>query len=163
MELNGKIHSLPKQVKLLLFCFLITLSFGFFTGLRFVKENTNNSVNGITTHYLGNETDENADVLKFKKTEKEIITTIHNHVLSMSIIFFILGLILTITSVHPLIKKILLIEPFVSIIFTFGGIWLLWIGIDWFKYVIIFSGITLTLTFTTTIFLIISQLIKKNK
>jgi hypothetical protein len=40
-----------------------------------------------------------------------------------------------------------MIEPFLSIILTFGGIYLLWSGIAWFKYVIIFSGILMTFSF----------------
>jgi len=161
LELHGKIHEFPKQAKLLIGAFIITLSFGYYTGLRFVNENTSNTTQGIEEHYMGNEADENADVMKFKKTEKEIITTVHNHVVSMSLIFLALGGILLISSINPMLKKFLMIEPFVSIILTFGGIWLMWSGVLWFKYVIICSGILLTLTFTTSAVLIISQLFKK--
>ena len=55
MELHGKIHTLPKTAKLLIGFFIVTLSFGYFTGLRFVNENTNNTTQGIEEHYLGNE------------------------------------------------------------------------------------------------------------
>ncbi len=162
MELHGKIHQLPKPAKLLVGFFLLTLSFGYYTGLRFVNENTNSTVNGIEEHYLGNEMDEDAKEMKFKKNEKEIITTIHNHVISMSLIFLVLGSILLITSIPVRLKKFLIVEPFISIILTFGGIWLLWSGVLWFKYIIIFSGILLTLTFTTSVLLILFQLFKKN-
>ncbi len=91
MELNGLIHQLPKPAKLLVGFFIITLSFGYFTGLRFVNENTGNTTKGIEEHYLGNETDVDADIMRFKKSEKEIITTVHNHVISMSLIFLVLG------------------------------------------------------------------------
>ena len=40
-----------------------------------------------------------------------------------------------------------MIEPFVSIVFTFGGIYLLWSGITWFKYIIILSGTLMTFSF----------------
>ena len=160
MELHGKIHHLPKQAKLLIGAFIITLSFGYFTGLRFVSENTNNTTEGIEEQYLGNENNEDAVEMKFKKSEKEIITMVHNHVVSMSIIFLLLGSIILITSIHPLLKKFLIIEPFISIILTFGGIWLMWSGILWFKYVIIFSGILLTITFTTSVVMILIQLFK---
>ncbi len=162
MVLHGKIHHLPKTAKLLVGFFILTLSFGYFVGLRFVNENTNSTVNGIEEHYLGNEADEEAEIMKFKKAEKEIITTVHNHVTSMSLIFLALGGILLLTSIPEGLKKILIIEPFISIILTFGGIWLLWSGVLWFKYVVIFSGIMLTLTFTTSVVLILFQLFKKN-
>jgi len=160
--LHGKIHQLPKPAKLLVGFFILTLSFGYFVGLRFVNENTNSTVEGIEEHYLGNEADEEAEVMKFKKAEKEIITTVHNHVISMSLIFLALGGILLLTSLPQKLKKFLIVEPFISIILTFGGIWLLWSGVLWFKYIVIFSGILLTLTFTTSVLLILLQLLKKN-
>jgi hypothetical protein len=161
LELHGKIHALPKTAKLLIGFFIITLSFGYFTGLRFVNENTNNTTQGIEEHYLGNEDNEDAEIMRFKKSEKEIITTVHNHVVSMSLIFLALGGILLITSINPVLKKFLIVEPFISIVLTFGGIWLMWSGVLWLKYVIICSGILLTITFTTSILLILVQLFKK--
>lgn len=161
MELHGLIHQLPKPAKLLVGFFIVTLSFGFFTGLRFVNENTNNTTQGIEEHYLGNEADEDAEIMRFKKSEKEIITTVHNHVVSMSLIFLALGGILLITSLNPMLKKILMIEPFVSVILTFGGIWLMWSGVLWFKDIIICSGILMTITYSVSVILILSQLIKK--
>ncbi|MGB0887126.1 MAG: hypothetical protein ACPGSL_03290 [Vicingaceae bacterium] len=163
MELNGLIHAIPKPAKLLVGFFIVTLSFGYFTGLRFVNENTNNTTQGIEEHYLGNEDNEDAEIMRFKKSEKEIITTVHNHVVSMSLIFLALGGILLITSINPMLKKFLIVEPFVSIILTFGGIWLMWSGVLWFKYVIICSGILLTITFTTSAILILTQLFKQSK
>ena len=109
MELNGKIHELPKLAKLLIGFFIVTLSFGYFVGLRFVQENTKYTTQGIEEQYIGNEGDENAEVMKFKKSEKEIIGMIHNHVISMSFIFLIVGAILLITSLPARLKKILII------------------------------------------------------
>lgn len=161
MELHGKIHQLPNPAKLLVGFFIITLSFGYYTGLLFVQENTNNTAAGVEEHYLGNEADEDADVMKFKKAKKEIITTIHNHVISMSLIFLALGGLLLITSIPAKLKKFLIVEPFISILLTFGGIWIMWSGVLWFKYVVMFSGTLLTLTYTIAAFLIFIQLFKK--
>jgi len=161
LELQGKIHELPKSAKLLLGFFILTLSFGYYTGLRFVNENTNSTTQGIEEHYLGNEGDESATEMKFKKTEKEIITTVHNHVVSMALIFLALGVILLLTSIPKKLKQFLIVEPFISIVLTFGGIWLMWSGVLWFKYIVIFSGILLTITFTTSVILILFQLFKK--
>lgn len=161
MEIHGKIHELPKQAKLLIGAFVLTLSFGYFTGLRFVGENTGNTTQGIEEHYLGNETNEDADEMKFRKSEKEIVSMVHNHVISMSVIFLMLGVILLITSVPIKLKKFLIVEPFISIVLTFGGIWLMWAGVLWLKYVVIFSGVLLTLTYTVSSVLILLQLFKK--
>ena len=50
------------------------------------------NVSDIETHYLGNENDEDAEIMKFKKNEREILTIVHGHILSMSVIFFFIGI-----------------------------------------------------------------------
>ena len=147
MRINGLIYELPKELKVLLGAFVIVLSIGFYSGLLFIGETTDMQPNGIEEQFLGNETNEDADVMKFKKSDKQMLTLVHNHVLSLSLIFFLLGIILSITQVNIRLKMFLLIEPFASIILTFGGIFFLWKGILWMKYIIVFSGVLMTLTF----------------
>jgi len=158
MQLNGLIKTLPKELKLLIGTFVIVLSIGFYTGLLFVSETSSANPNGIEEQYLGNENDENAMVMKFKKSEQEMLTLFHNHVLSMSIIFFLVGLLLCITQLDKKIKIFLIIEPFISVILTFGGIYLLWKGLLWMKYIVMFSGTLMVLTYTVAIIIIFSQL-----
>lgn len=147
MQIHGLIHQFPKEIKVLILIFISVLSIGFYSGIRFVDNTTANNANGIEEHYLGNENDEAAEIMKFKKNEREILTIVHGHILSMSVIFFLLALILSTTSINKKLKYFLMVEPFFSIIFTFGGIYFLWSGITWFKYVIIISGTIMTLTF----------------
>ena len=161
MHLNGLIYTLPKELKLLIGVFVIVLSIGFFTGLLFVGETSSANPNGIEEQYLGNEADENTMIMKFKKSDKEMLTLVHNHVLSMSMIFFLIGLILSITQLSKKLKLFLMIEPFISVILTFGGIYLLWKGLIWMKYIVMFSGALMTLTFTLSVIIIVFQLFKK--
>ncbi|MFI1745936.1 hypothetical protein [Thalassobellus sediminis] len=161
MQLNGLIHTLPKEIKLLIAAFVIVLSVGFYTGLLFVSETSTANPNGIEEQYLGNEDDENAQVMRFKKSDKEMLTLVHNHILSMSIIFFLLGLIVSTTKLNNKLKLILIVEPFASVILTFGGLYLLWTGLLWMKYIVMISGILMTLTFTVSIVVILSQLLQK--
>ncbi|MEZ4792496.1 MAG: hypothetical protein R2783_03225 [Gelidibacter sp.] len=158
MHLNGLIHSFPKEIKLLIGTFLIVLSVGFFTGLLFVGETSSANPNGIEEHYLGNETNEEADTMKFKKSEQEMLTLVHNHILSMSIIFFLVGLILSTTQLQKKLKLFLAIEPFISVILTFGGLYFLWNGHLWMKYIVMVSGILMTMTFSASILIILFQL-----
>ena len=72
MQLNGLIQTLNKELKLLIGAFIIVLSIGFYTGLLFVEETSSANPNGIEEQYLGNETDEETMVMKFKKSEKEL-------------------------------------------------------------------------------------------
>ncbi len=161
MQLNGLIFTLPKEIKLLIGAFVIVLSIGFFTGLLFVGDTSSVNPNGIEEQYLGNEDDENATVMRFKKSDKEMLTLVHNHILSMSIIFFLMGLLVAITKLGKKFKLFLIIEPFVSVILTFGGLYLLWMGVLWMKFVVMFSGILMTLTFALSVIIVLKQLLHK--
>ena len=157
MILNGRIETFPKELKLLITAFIVVLSIGFYTGLLFVSETSSNSPDGIEEQYLGNEEDLDAKVMKFKKNEQQMLTLIHGHILSMSIIFFLTGLILVTTRLNLRLKLFLLIEPFMSIILTFGGLYFLWQGVLWFKYIVMFSGILMTMSYTLAVFVIMKQ------
>jgi hypothetical protein len=163
MQIHGLIHQLPKEIKMVIFAFIIVLSIGFYGGINFVNNTTSMQPNGIETNYLGNENDEDAEIMKFKKSENEILTIVHNHMLSMSVIFFLLSLILATTSINKKLKYFLMIEPFFSIVFTFGGIYFLWSGIIWFKYIIIISGILMTATFVVATLSILYQVLFSKK
>ena len=176
MKLEGKIHNLPSYAKVFIFAFLLTLSFGYYTGVIFVKHTTEFTPHGIEENYNGNQTEEviteddwendewgreNFDPLKYKKSEQEIISIVHAHVISFSLIFLLLGVIVMLTSIPVWLKKMLIIEPFISIVLTFGGIWMLWKDITWMKYIVMFSGILLTITFSLSVIIVIQQLLKK--
>ncbi|PHS68329.1 MAG: hypothetical protein COB12_00300 [Flavobacterium sp.] len=160
MEIHGLIHTFPKHIKLFIASFVIILSIGYGTGLLFVSATDSNNPNGIEENYLGNEDDEDAAVMRFKKSDREMLTTLHSHILSMSFIFFFMGALMAITSLPKKLKSFLMVEPFISIILTFGGIYLLWSGILWMKYVVMISGIVMTGVFITSVLAILFQLLK---
>ncbi|MBZ9651862.1 hypothetical protein [Psychroflexus montanilacus] len=158
MATNQSLKDLPKEVKHLISVFLIVLSIGYFTGITFVEDTTDQSPTGIEQNYLGNEDDDAAVEMKFKKSKQEILNIVHTHILSISVIFFLTGLLVSKTSVNSMLRKLLMIEPFVSILLTFGGIYLLWSGILWMKYVIMVSGIAMTLAFMGALIVIFQSL-----
>ena len=162
MEINGLIYKLSKELKWLVVAFVIVLSIGFYSGLLFVGETSSANPNGIEEHYLGNESDEEAVIMKFKKSEQEMLTLVHNHILSMSIIFFLVGILLSITKLNKKLKLFIMIEPFISVILTFGGLYLLWKELLWMKYIVICSGILMTLTFTISVAVILTQLVQSH-
>jgi len=161
MQLNGLIYAFPKEIKGLLVAFVIVLSVGFYSGLLFVSETSGTKPNGIQEQYLGNEADEEATVMKFKKSEQEMLTLVHGHILSMSIIFFLIGVIVSTTKLHKKWKLFLMIEPFASVLLTFGGIYLLWKGYHFMKYIVMFSGALMTITFTVSVLIILVQLLSR--
>lgn len=158
MEINGLLSKLPKGIRLFIGAFVIVLSVGYYTGLLFVSETSTASVDGIEENYLGNELDENADVMKFKKSERQMLTIIHTHILSMSFIFFLLGILLWLTKLPTKLKLFLTVEPLLSVLLTFGGIYFVWSGVTWFKYIVIVSGILMTATYTTSAMIVLYQL-----
>ena len=161
MNLNGKISDLSTELRLLIGAFIIVLSVGFISGLLFVRENSSTYPDGIEQQYLGNENDNEVEIMKFKKSDREMLSLVHSHVLSMSMIFFLTGLILSLTKLNRPLKIFLMIEPFFTIMLTFGGIYFLWEGLTWMKYVVLFSGTLMTLTFVLTVLIILNQLIRK--
>lgn len=163
MVFHGKLSQLPKEIKLLISVFVLTLNIGFFTGLNFVNETTEFQVKGLETNYLGNELDEDAEVMKFKMSKKRVLTLVHNHILSLSVVFLLLGVILSLTSINKRIKTILIIEPFFSILLTFGGIYFLWNGVIWVKYVIVLSGMAMTITIILSSLLILKESLLSSK
>ncbi|MEK6154803.1 hypothetical protein WIW50_16155 [Flavobacteriaceae bacterium 3-367] len=162
MHYNGLLSTFPKEIKLFIGAFVLILSVGFYTGLLFVNQTNGTAPSGIEENYLGNEEDENATVMKFRKSEREMLTIVHTHILSMAFIFFLLGGILWLAKLPKSLKLFLTIEPFVSVVLTFGGIYFLWIGMLWMKYVVIFSGILMTLSFAVSSILILYQLMVRD-
>ena len=159
----GSITKLPRDVRLLIFTFLIVLSIGFLSALQFVNLTTEAHPKGIQENYLGNEEDIDAAELKFKKSEKQMLNIIHTHILSMSIIFFSLGLLVAITPIKGFWRKFLLFEPLLSVLLTFGSIYYLWKGITVMKYFIMVSGLLMSASFVASVVVIIYWLFKNPK
>jgi len=65
-----------------------------------------------------------------------------------------LGILVWGTDQSVKLKIFLTIEPFVSVLLIFGGIYMLWLGYSFFSYVVIFSGILMTLSYVFGFFLL---------
>ena len=102
-----------------------------------------------------------AEVMKFKKPKREMLTIIHTHILSMAVIFFILGGLVSLINLKSGIKKALMIEPLFSVLLTFGGIYLMWLGWHFMRYIVMLSGILMTTSFIISVIIVFFQLFKK--
>ena len=161
MEIDGLLKTLPGGVRIFLATFVTVLSIGFFTGLYFVGSTNSAVPGGIEQNYLGNEEDPEAEVMIFKKSQREMLTIIHTHILSMSFIFVLLGTLVWMAKLPRKLKLFLTIEPFLSLLLTFGGIYLLWSGMVWVKYIVFLSGTLMTATFAVSASLVFYQLVRK--
>ena len=159
--MNLKLHALPKLVKRTLVVFLLTLAFGYFSGLDLLKHTTDFNAEGIEKNILGSEEDEYAEELYFKMSEGELHTIIHSHVITLGVVFVFLSFMIFISSYPSALKSFLMIEPMIALVTTFGGLWLLWNGISWVKYLIMISGILMHLSFLLIILLLLKDLIIK--
>ncbi len=159
MRTENKLKSLPTVQKALLVSFLMILSIGFYTGLGFVSNTTGVTPNGIESQYLGNENEDGVVMeMKFKKSEREMLTIIHTHTMSLALVFGIVGFLVSLTGLPNKFKLFLMIEPFVSVALTFGGLFVMWLGVNWFCYIVAFSGFLMTITYATSVVLIISKM-----
>lgn len=163
MHFLTPIRELPSEVKNFIAAFLVVLNVGFFSGLTFVGQTESTTPDGVVENYNGNEEIEDAPVMKFKKSQREMLTIVHTHILSMSFIFFFMGGLLAITSISKKWKQFLMIEPFASVLVTFGGIYMIWYGVEWFAYVVVFSGTLMTATFIIATLLIFKELYLSKK
>lgn len=159
--MNVQLHNLPKSLKNSLVVFLIALAFGYFSGVDILKHTTDFNSKGVEENVLGNEMDENAEQLHFKMSERELHGIIHSHVITLGMLFVMLSVMLFFTSYNLGIKSFLMIEPMVSLITTFGGLWLLWKGTIWIKYIVMLSGILMHLSFMLIVFLLLKELLFK--
>ena len=140
---NILLHQLPAKLKLLLLLTVVNLTVGVGIGLYYVANTTQLSPDGTTEHFSGSEVESDFDIPeKYPKPVSELLTTTHNHILSLTLIFLVIGGIFYFnTSISGRMKTFLIAEPFISIITTFGGIWLMRFVHPAFVYLVIPSGI----------------------
>lgn len=159
---DGYLTSLPRELKWVVVLFIITVSVGFYIGIGYVNETTDANSKGIVENYIGNESDELAKVMRFKKSKHEIFSILHTHFLSLSVIFLIISLLLYGVPMNIRLRKFLILEPLLSVNLTFGGIFFVWLGFEWVSYIVMFSGMLMTVCYSASVVLILFGLTKNN-
>ncbi len=146
---SKRLYEFPGKLKLLCFLAVFNLTIGIGVGLYYVGYTTQYSSTGTAEHFAGSTINDDFDIPdKYPKPFSELLNTTHNHVISMTFIFLIIGGIFYFNSIITgTIKTILIIEPFISIIITFGGIWFVRFIHPGFSYVVILSGILMYVSF----------------
>ena len=144
-----KLYQLPRAIKLLLMLTVLNLTVGVGIGLYYVSNTTHLSPEGTAEQLRGSSVDNNFDIPeKFPKPISELLTTTHNHIISMTFIFFIMGGIFYFNSIITgFWKSFFIAEPFFSILATFGGIWFIRFIHSSFSYLVMVSGVLMYLSF----------------
>ena len=157
------INYLDTNLKKLLIYYLFTIGIGFSLGVLYVYLNSEFSNTGMIEQYIGNNDEWEP---KLPKTLKDLISHTHEHITMFSIIFLSIGLIFSYNSViKGFWKSFLILEPFISIIITFGGFFVIRYITTTFSYVIIFSSFLMYICFYIMLFICLYELIflhKKN-
>jgi len=158
-----KLYQLPRAIKLLLMLTVLNLTVGVGIGLYYVSNTTHLSPEGTAEQFRGSSVDNNFDIPeKFPKPTSELLTTTHNHIISMTFIFFIMGGIFYFNSIITgFWKSFFIAEPFFSILATFGGIWFIRFIHSSFSYLVMVSGILMYLSFFIMAGTIIYELSRK--
>ena len=122
-----KLYNLEKKIKLFLSVVILTLSIGVLTGLVYLYNTTNLSSSGTIQRISGSSETSDFDIPdSYPKPISELLITTHNHIIGFSFIFFIVGGVFYFNSiVIGFWKSFLMIEPLISIVITFGSIWLI--------------------------------------
>ena len=165
MNNNFHLKDLPKDLRYLLSTFLILMSIGIFVGLMYAYSSTNLTSSGIVEQFNGSEIINNHDIPeKFPKPLENMLLTTHNHMLTFSIISFLISFIFYFNSTITGIKKsIIIIEPFISTFIMFSSLWIMKYLAPNFVYLMIISSfLTYLFWYIMIIVSVYELLLKKN-
>ncbi len=131
-----------KDKKLLITLFLLCMALSYLVALVNVYEKTHFTLSGTADHYAGNE-----EEMIFEKGFSEMIEITHPHLLGMSMMFFLLCGIFVFSSVSVLLKDIIIITSFGSIIIDLGSAWLIRYVSSQFAILMTIAGMIMGLSF----------------
>ena len=167
--MKNNLYQLNKSLKTLYTVFLIVLSIGVGLGIIYIYLTTSMTPEGTEIRYAGDEQtsdfDNNIDVQEnFPKSFTDLVSHAHSHVIQFSLIFFLTALLFEKNSIiKGKWKRFCMIEGFISILFTFGGFFLIRFIDRSFSYLVIFSSTIMYLTFYFMVFICLYELIFKKK
>lgn len=129
-------------VKKLIFTFMLVSFIGVVIGGIMIEVTTHLTPEGVVEQYKGISKSkiDTAEELKFPKPIKEMLITTHNHILGLSSLFVIVGFLYLSTGKNSWLQISIAVEPLVSLILTFGGLWVMRYLWSPFVYVVILSG-----------------------
>ncbi len=146
---------ITKPIKQLTIFYLLVVAIGVGVGLVYLFYQRQISPNGIVDNYRGSEVQEKFEIPdKFEKPIGSMLVSTHNHILGLAPIILSLCLIYYILK-NGKVSPFIMIEPLVSLLITFGSIWLVRYIHSSFVYLTILSG---TLMYFSIYFLLTSSL-----
>ena len=139
------LNSLPAALRKLIFGATLLLSAGVTVGLFYLYDTTSLSADGAVSRYRGDIADGEIDIPEsYPKPLSDLLLTTHNHLIGFSFIFIILCTIFYFTSLlSQFWKNFFMLEPFLSVLVTFGSLWLVrFLDVDYIYLTIISAFLT---------------------
>ena len=158
-----KIYQLPVQLKKMIAALLLSLTFGVLIGLGFLYYTTSYSTKGAIERYNGSQVSEEFEITEnYPKPISEIFITTHNHIIAFTLIFAVIASIFYFSSIiNNSLKTFLLVEPFISIIISFGSLWLMRFVNPNFVLLMAVSSTLIYLSYFTMVSLILYEIFFK--
>ena len=161
-----RLVDLSQGIKYFLVAFLVLMTIGVTVGLVYVNLTTGLSGRETTEHYTGSQMEDDMDIPdKYPKEFASMLLTTHTHLISFSFIFFFLGALVYMNSIITgFWKTFLMVEPFVSVLGTFGSIWgLRYVSQTFANFTMIFGVLTYITYYGLTAVILYELLLKKVK
>lgn len=140
------LHTWPAPYRKLIAVFVVVTVTGFVLGTIFIEVTTHLTPEGVVSQYTGHTEEQSQQLsgeqeIKFAKSPTDMLTTTHNHILGLSVLFTVLGFLYLHTGRRSALRVAIAVEPLFTLLLTFGGLWVvryLWTP---FVYVVILSGV----------------------
>lgn len=163
MDFLPPLQSWPPAVKKLIFIFVAVSFVGVVLGGIFIEVTTHLTPRGVIEQYKGLSKDrvDEAKELKFPKPLKEMLTTTHNHILGLSSLFVIVAFLYLMTGKQDWLRTGIAVEPLISLILTFGGLWVVRYLWPPFVYIVILSGTLMIATYAWMSMVIMKACLQK--
>ncbi|MBI3307279.1 MAG: hypothetical protein HYZ84_05705 [Candidatus Omnitrophica bacterium] len=132
------------SLKTLVTIFLLFVGIGYVFGLINIYNHTGMSYTGVVVHYRG---DVNELTVPPEFAFAKLINENHFHVFGLSMLFFMIGLLFTFTSLPELPKAVFVAAPFAGMFFDFASLWLTVFSSSLFGWFSIIFGAFMALSF----------------
>jgi len=143
------LKKLDRPLKLMVLFFTLVLTFGFITGLIYLSTTSGIKPDTVLERYNGSndvygvDEDDDFDIPDhFPKPVADLLVTTHGHVIQFALIYFLIGGLFFFNSrIRGWLRTFLILEPFVSTLVTFAGLWIMRFLSPEFVYLVMLSSI----------------------
>ncbi len=132
------------SLKVLVTFFLLFVGMGYVFGLMNIRNNTGFSYTGVVVHYRGDDKDM---AIPQDFASAKLVQEHHVHMFSLSMLFFMVGILFSFTRLPEVPKALFIGAPFLGMGLDFSGFWLTVFSSPLFAWGSIFFGAFMGISF----------------